>query len=125
MLVAAIIAGVAILALIVVTGLYLKRTTTYKAIISGDGNRKNKATFANRGFKVSNNGLSLQRSWIKKIGTYYLMIFRVKKGSSSKKGSKKMHFLTRFVHFTRKTIELGKKYFKKKKHCALNLIAHY
>ena len=51
MLITAIIAGMAIFALIVVVGLYLKRTTTYKAIISGDGNRK-KATFANRAFKV-------------------------------------------------------------------------
>ena len=51
MLIAAIIAGVAILGLIIVTGLYLKRTTTYKAIISGDGKRK-KASFNNRAFKV-------------------------------------------------------------------------
>ena len=51
--VAAIIAGVGILAFLVVTGIYLKRTTTYKAIISGDqGGKRRKATFANRGFKV-------------------------------------------------------------------------
>ena len=50
---AAIIAGVGILAFLVVTGIYLKRTTTYKAIISGDqGGKRRKATFANRGFKV-------------------------------------------------------------------------
>ena len=53
MIVAAVIAGVAILAFLVVTGVYLKRTTTYKAIISGDqGGKRRKATFANRAFKV-------------------------------------------------------------------------
>ena len=52
MLIASIIAGVAILGLIIVTGFYLKRTTTYKAIISGDGKRK-KASFNNRAFKVN------------------------------------------------------------------------
>ena len=52
MLIASIIAGVAILGLIVITGFYLKRTTTYKAIISGDGKRK-KASFNNRAFKVN------------------------------------------------------------------------
>ena len=36
MVVAAIVAAFALLALIIVTALYLKRTTTYKAIISGD-----------------------------------------------------------------------------------------
>jgi hypothetical protein len=34
---AAIIASFALVALLIVTGLYLKRTTTYKAIISGSG----------------------------------------------------------------------------------------
>ena len=54
MVVAAIIAAVATLAFLVVTGIYLKRTTTYKAIISGDqnGKRGRKATFVNRAFKV-------------------------------------------------------------------------
>ena len=51
MLIASIIAGVAILGLLIVSGFYLKRTTTYKAIISGDGKRK-KASFNNRAFKV-------------------------------------------------------------------------
>ncbi len=37
MVAAAIIAAFAILALLIVTALYLKRTTTYKAIISGAG----------------------------------------------------------------------------------------
>ena len=40
MVAAAIIAAFAILALLIVTALYLKRTTTYKAIISGQGNSK-------------------------------------------------------------------------------------
>lgn len=53
MMVASILAGVLLLAFIVVTGLYLKRTTTYKAIISGDGaGKRRKATFSNRAFKV-------------------------------------------------------------------------
>ena len=51
MIIAAVIAAVALLALIIVTGLYLKRTTTYKAIISGD-RKSHKASFTNRAFKV-------------------------------------------------------------------------
>ena len=59
MVVAAIIAAVATLAFLVVTGIYLKRTTTYKAIISGDqGGKRRKATFTNRAFKVTTLKLS-------------------------------------------------------------------
>jgi predicted permease len=58
MVVAAVIAAIAILGLIVVMGFYLKRTTTYKAIISGNvgqsvsNDNGIKATYDNRGFKV-------------------------------------------------------------------------
>ena len=48
MLIAAIIATVAILSLIIVTSLYLKRTTTYKAIISGG--KKSEYAFTNKAF---------------------------------------------------------------------------
>ena len=68
MLIASIIAGVAILGLIIVTGFYLKRTTTYKAIISGDGKRK-KASFNNRAFKVN-----LEKSIIFQISNFYLIL---------------------------------------------------
>ena len=51
MIIAAVIAAVALLALVIVTGLYLKRTTTYKAIISGD-RKSSKTAFTNRAFKV-------------------------------------------------------------------------
>ena len=52
MIIAAVIAAVALLALVIVTGLYLKRTTTYKAIISGD-RKSSKTAFTNRAFKVN------------------------------------------------------------------------
>jgi len=58
MLIASIIAGVAILGLLIVSGFYLKRTTTYKAIISGDGKRK-KASFNNRAFKASTTSIQM------------------------------------------------------------------
>ena len=48
MLIAAIIATVAIVSLIIVTSLYLKRTTTYKAIISGG--KKSEYAFTNKAF---------------------------------------------------------------------------
>lgn len=52
MLIAAIIATVAILSLIIVTSLYLKRTTTYKAIISGG--KKSEYAFTNKAFTTDN-----------------------------------------------------------------------
>ena len=48
MLIASIIAAVALLALIIVLALYLKRTTTYKAIISGG--KKSEYAFSNKAF---------------------------------------------------------------------------
>ena len=48
MLIASIIAAIALLALIIVTSLYLKRTTTYKAIISGG--KKSEFAFNNKAF---------------------------------------------------------------------------
>ena len=60
MVVAAIVAAFALLALVIVTALYLKRTTTYKAIISGD--KKSSGMRANGSalpaFKVRNNNAS-------------------------------------------------------------------
>ena len=48
MIIASIIAAVGLLALIIVTALYLKRTTTYKAIISGG--KKSEFAFNNKAF---------------------------------------------------------------------------
>ena len=48
MLIASIIAAIALLALIIVLALYLKRTTTYKAIISGG--KKSEYAFSNKAF---------------------------------------------------------------------------
>ena len=48
MLIASIVAAVALLALIIVLALYLKRTTTYKAIISGG--KKSEYAFSNKAF---------------------------------------------------------------------------
>ena len=48
MWIASIIAAIALLALIIVTSLYLKRTTTYKAIISGG--KKSEFSFDNKAF---------------------------------------------------------------------------
>ena len=50
MLIASIIAAVALLALIIVLALYLKRTTTYKAIISGG--KKSEYAFSNKAFSA-------------------------------------------------------------------------
>merc|ERR1712150_94345 len=52
MLIASIIAAVALLALIIVLALYLKRTTTYKAIISGG--KKSEYAFSNKAFTTEN-----------------------------------------------------------------------
>ena len=48
MLIASIIAAIALLAFVIVTSLYLKRTTTYKAIISGG--KKSEYAFSNKAF---------------------------------------------------------------------------
>ena len=50
MVIASIIAAIALLALIVVTSLYLKRTTTYKAIISGG--KKSDSAYTNKAFTM-------------------------------------------------------------------------
>ena len=58
MIIAIVIAVLALLALFIVLGLYLKRTTTYKAIISGDAksvkkrSHAMKVSYENNGFKV-------------------------------------------------------------------------
>merc|ERR1719189_540977 len=52
MLIASIIAAIALLAFIIVTSLYLKRTTTYKAIISGG--KKSEYAFSNKAFTTDN-----------------------------------------------------------------------
>lgn len=69
MIIAAIIASVALLAFIIVAGLYLKRTTTYKAIISGDGagKRRKSAFSTNRAFKV----------------IFYFLCLEIREGNSS------------------------------------------
>merc|ERR1711976_912109 len=58
LIIAAVIAAVALLALVIVTGLYLKRTTTYKAIISGD-RKSSKTAFTNRAFKASSMSIQM------------------------------------------------------------------
>ena len=53
MVAACFVAAVAVVAFLVVAGLYLKRTTTYKAIISGNGAPAGNGTSSNgRPFKV-------------------------------------------------------------------------
>ena len=44
-IIASVIAALAVVALIIVTALYLKRTTTYKAIISGGSKKKSERPF--------------------------------------------------------------------------------
>ena len=50
-IVASVIATLALIALIIVTALYLKRTTTYKAIISG-GKRRSELPLSNKDFNT-------------------------------------------------------------------------
>ena len=73
MLIASIIAAIALLALIIVLALYLKRTTTYKAIISGG--KKSEYAFSNKAFTtVSLHSKHFRLTLIKHFSIFVFLI---------------------------------------------------